>query len=152
MIRMKSVSFESAVQNITNSVVLLDVDGTLLPDGSHELDEDTMVHAKILTSKNKVYLVSNGTDSPRVERLAVSIGAAVAPKGVPAGKPSVHAMEGITLEGKSSVVMGDKYLTDGVFAQRTGSRFVLIERKQSGKERFSVRLSYWVDRIVSWVL
>lgn len=152
MIRMKSTSFETAVQDITDSVVLLDVDGTLLPDGSHELDEDTLTHARSLTSRNKVYLVSNGRDSSRVERLASSIGATVAPRGVPAGKPSARAMEGIVLNGKASIVMGDKYLTDGVFAQRTGSRFVLIERKQNGKERFSVRLSYWVDRVVSWVL
>lgn len=152
MNRVKGISFENAVREITDSVVLLDVDGTLLPDGSVELDESTTESAKVLTSRNKVYLVSNGTNYQRVEGIAERIGAFVAPCGVPAGKPSPLAMEGIALNGMPSVVMGDKYLTDGVFAQRTGSRFVLIERKRSGRESLGIRLSYWVDRVVSWVL
>ena len=152
MNRLSSISFENAVQDITDSVVLLDVDGTLLPDGSNELEADTIEQARSLTSRNEVYLVSNGKDYDRVERLADSVGAHVAPRGVPAGKPSARAMQGILLEGRPCIVMGDKYLTDGLFARRTGSRFMLIERKRSGKERLSVRLSYWIDSIVSWVL
>lgn len=152
MTRMKGISFENAVQDIADSVVLLDVDGTLLPDGSSELEAHTIECGKILTTRNKVYLVSNGTDFRRVEQIADCIGAEVAPRGVPAGKPLVSAMEGIVLDGRPCVVLGDKYLIDGIFARRIGSRFVFIKRKQSGEERLSVRLSYWIDSVVSWVL
>lgn len=152
MNQLSRIPFERAVQDITDSVVLLDVDGTLLPDGSSELEAYTLEQARSLASRNRVYLVSNGSDHRRVERIAVRIGAQVAPSGVPSGKPAISAMKGIVLNGRPCVVMGDKCLTDGIFARRTGSRFVLIERKRSGQERLSVRLSYWVDSVVSWVL
>jgi len=50
------------------------------------------------------------------------------------------------------VVIGDKYCTDGLFARNLKARFVLVLRKRSGRERLIVRISYLIDRVVSWVL
>jgi len=152
MISEEGITFEQAVEGVSDSLVLLDVDGTLLPDGGIVITDETVRAARRLTARNKVYLVSNGSDLLRMENFSKLLGIPIATAGVPAGKPSVSALEGIETKGMSLVVMGDKHLTDGAFARNIGARFILIDRKRSGEESGTVRFSYWVDRVVSWFL
>lgn len=152
MKRSAAQSFEQAVIGLTDATILLDVDGTLLPDGVDNITTSVSVAAQELALKNEVYLVSNGTDRARVERIATQLSIPVAPAGVPAGKPRATAAAGIESTNKRLIVMGDKYLTDGLFARVIGADFVRIERKESGNESFSIRVINWVDGIVSWVL
>ena len=150
MKRVRGVAFEDVAPTLRDACILLDVDGTLLPDGGTQLMDQTIAAARDLATHNKVYLVSNGKDAGRVRRIADTLDIPIAPAGVPAGKPGKAAASGV--EGALLVVMGDKYLIDGLFARNLGARFILVERKRSGEERFFVRLSYFLDRVVSWLL
>jgi len=143
--------FEDSVQEVRGHTVLLDVDGTLLPDGTAEIDDAVRDAALQLHQENMVYLVSNGNDANRVVRLANDLGVNIAPAGVPAGKPSARAAHGISSE-RPFLVIGDKFITDGLFARVLGVPFLRVRSKRSGTERFSVRISYMLESVVSWFL
>jgi predicted HAD superfamily phosphohydrolase YqeG len=148
---MKPLPFTSAVKGIADSIILLDVDGTLLPDGADTLTADTIHTVRNLAQVNRVYLVSNGSDRARVERFARECAVEVAPAGVPAGKPYPKAAEGIPRD-RPIIVVGDKVLTDGLFAQSIGGAFIQVESDRSGKETLFIKLSYIADKAVSWFL
>lgn len=143
--------FEDSIGDIHNSTVLLDVDGALLPDGENELSEEVKRAVHHLGESNRVFLVSNGTDAARVERFAAELTILVAPAGVPAGKPGIRAGRGVPTDAPL-VVVGDKVLTDGLFARNLHARFVQVKSRRSGRERPSVRLSFLIDKVVSWFL
>ena len=151
MMRQKPRPFEELAAEITNSTILLDVDGTLLPDGADILSPLTLDVVRNLARENTVYLVSNGTNRERVERFARECGVSVAPRGVPAGKPRVRAAEGIPRD-KPLVVIGDKVLTDGLFARFLGAHFIMVESHRGGAESPLVKLWYVLDKAVSWFL
>jgi len=143
--------FEDAVGDVVGATVLLDVDGTLLPDGTRILTDAVAAAVARLRGQNDVYLVSNHGDAERIRALAETLSVAVAPAGTPAGKPSARAADGIPRE-KPLVVIGEKGITDGLFARAIGARFVRVRPKWSGKEKLSVRVAYLIDAVVSSLL
>ena len=145
-------SFEDIALTLTDRTVLLDVDGTLLPDGDDTLGASAIIAAKQLAERNTVYLLTNGKDRARINQISSVLGIAVAPSGVPAGKPRVRAVTGIVPGDRPFVVVGDKYLIDGLLARNLKAEFIPTSRKRSGSERTTVRLSYMIDRVVSWLL
>lgn len=147
----KLATFEDAVHLVSGSVVLLDVDGTLVPDGEQVLTSSTKEAISLLKESNNVYLTSNGKNRERTLRLAQELEVNL-PKHQPAGKPFKRALEGVDSSYGPLVVIGDKYLVDGLFALNIGGTFLPVARKQSGNERFSVRISFLIDRVVSWFL
>lgn len=147
----RAQSFEEIIDALSGNVVLLDVDGTLLPDGDQQIPDETREAAIALCRANEVYLVSNGKDVARVKRFAEELGARL-PERLPAGKPSARSLAGVDRTTKPVVVIGDKYLIDGIYARRIGARFLPVVRKRSGRERLSVRASFLLDRVVSWFL
>jgi len=149
MIRARSL--EDIANEIRGSIVLLDVDGTLLPDGALALASQARTSAARLAEANDVYLASNAKDVARVNRIASELGVRMTLR-TPAGKPSRRALEGIDTAGRTVIVIGDKYLIDGVFARRIGARFMPVIRVRSGHERLSVKASFLLDDAVSWFL
>lgn len=143
--------FEDSVKDVRGRIILLDVDGTLLPDGAPKMDEGARNAVARLRQWNTVYLVSNGDDTARVARFAYELEVDIAPAGVPAGKPFARAARGISSE-RPLLVIGDKFITDGLFARALGAPFLRVRSKRSGLERFSVRVSYMLESVVSWFL
>lgn len=116
----------------SGAVIFLDVDGTLRPDGDQEMSPEVLKKLAELKAGNEVNLTSN--------------------KGNKTKKPSRRAAEGVDLKGKKAVVIGDKFLTDGLFAKNIGAEFIKVKRKISGRESFFIKLTYLIDDIVSGIL
>ncbi|MDP3935230.1 MAG: HAD hydrolase-like protein [Candidatus Giovannonibacteria bacterium] len=125
--------FEELETPWQGAVIFLDIDGTLRPDGVGEMSPEVLNKLAELEAKNEVHLTSN--------------------KGNKARKPSRKAAEGIDLKGKKTVVIGDKFLTDYLFARNIGAEFVMVKRKISGKESLFVKITYFIDDIISnlWI-
>jgi predicted HAD superfamily phosphohydrolase YqeG len=141
--------FEQQAFDFANAMVVLDVDGTLVPDCGRAASE--AVVRKVLDLKkrgNEIRLCSNSRRSDYAERLA-ALGAQldvdVCP--VPSRKPSMLALAGVDLRGRKLVVIGDKDLTDGLLARRLGAPFIKVRRKLDPGDRFVSRLANMLDNV-----
>jgi predicted HAD superfamily phosphohydrolase YqeG len=142
--------FEQQAFDFANAMVILDVDGTLVPDCGRAASEEVV--RKVLDLKkrgNEIRLCSNSRRSDYAERLA-ALGAQldvdVCP--VPSLKPSTLALSGLDLRGRKVVVIGDKDLTDGLLARRVGARFIKVRRKLDPADRFVSRLANMFDNVL----
>jgi predicted HAD superfamily phosphohydrolase YqeG len=139
--------FEEQTFDFTNALVILDVDGTIVPDCGR-VASDAVVR-KVMELKrrgNVIRLCSNSRRRDYAERLA-ALGAQldvnVCP--VPSRKPSKLALSGVDLGDRALVVVGDKDLTDGLLARRAGAQFVKVRRKLDPADRFVSRLANLFD-------
>lgn len=147
--RHKTLSFfEDMAVTISDMIVLLDIDGTLVPDGYVECPAAVQEKIKEFQRKNTVYLCTNTRRMERVIDLETFLG-------VPAvshvyKKPSKKVIKDIDID-RPVAVIGEKFLTDFLFAKRIGAKFIQVKRKVSGRERPSTRLANWIDGIVSYL-
>lgn len=125
--------FEELETPWQGAVIFLDIDGTLRPDGVGEMSLEVLKKLAELRAKNEVRLTSN--------------------KGNKAKKPSRKAAEGVDLRNKKVIVIGDKFLTDYLFARNIGAKFVMVRRKISGRESLFAKITYLIDDIISnlWI-
>jgi predicted HAD superfamily phosphohydrolase YqeG len=139
--------FEQHAFDFTNSLVILDIDGTIVPDCGRSASG--AVIAKVLELKgrgNEIRLCSNSRRDDYAERLAAlasQLEVAVCP--VVFRKPSTLALSGLDRKGRELVVIGDKDLTDGLLARRAGARFIKVRRKIDPADRLSSRLANLID-------
>lgn len=127
-----------------DSIVIVDIDGTITYDRSAELSPESLRVLRELTAHNRVYLCSNTKDVGRVASLASISGTFHLAS--PYRKPNRRVLEGVAdREGKRVVVIGDKRLTDGLFAKRIGAEFVPVERLTHRSDRSHIALTYRLD-------
>ncbi len=117
--------------DFTDSTIFLDIDGTIVGDGQAAPSEEVVELIKELAKDNDVYICSNGAFA-RTEELARSLGVSSLPK---MRKPFSHRVVTSLEKRDRTVVIGDKYITDGLFAARLGADFVRVERIVLGHER-----------------
>lgn len=142
------------VSALRDSLVALDIDGTLGPHGCERLAQKVLQQIAILVlNGNLVRLVSNNADSERARRLATVLGVEAVESVY--RKPNPRAFGNIPEPrlGWPIVVIGDKVLTDGLFAKRLGARFHKVEIVRSRSDPLAVRIHYaidWVARRFFW--
>ncbi|OGF62464.1 hypothetical protein A2926_01920 [Candidatus Giovannonibacteria bacterium RIFCSPLOWO2_01_FULL_44_40] len=117
--------FEELDMPWSGAVIFLDVDGTLRPDGENDMSPEVLRKLDELKTKNTVHLVSNQDGKAK--------------------KPSRKVADGTDIAGKKVIVIGDKFLTDGLFAKNIGAEFIKVRRKISGRESFFVKITYLMD-------
>lgn len=141
--------FEEQAFDARDAVVLLDIDGTLVPDCGTRASPAVVDKVRELETRgNEVYLCSNSRRAgyaARIGALGSQLGVRVCP--VPARKPSLRALSGLDLAGRSLVIVGDKDLTDGLLARRAGAQFVKVRRKIDPGDRAVSRLTSWMDDV-----
>lgn len=142
--------FELPVETFSGSTVILDVDGTLLADGASTLDSRTKETLSKLSSVADVYLCSNAEPSERLTTLAEGTRAKVIT--APYKKPDPRLLAQVLHTPVTCVVIGDKYLTDGLLAINCGARFLKVARIRGEKERVFVRLTYLLDALFGKVV
>ncbi|MDO8594553.1 MAG: hypothetical protein Q7R93_03490 [bacterium] len=147
---MKSnIPFEELSVDFTHTTVFLDVDGTLAPDGSLEFSSEVLQKVRELSGKNQVLLCTNKRDPVRFAKLEALFSLPVVTKRHK--KPSRRVLDEAGAIAGERVVIGDKFLTDELFAKRIKARFIRTRRKLSGNEVFSVKVANVVDDI-TWTL
>jgi predicted HAD superfamily phosphohydrolase YqeG len=141
--------FEQHNFQLQNSLVILDIDGTLVPDCGRFAAAPVV--AKVLELKargNEVRLCSNsrrGNYAQRLDAIAAQLDVGVCP--VVFRKPSTLAISGVDRQGRALVVIGDKDLTDGLLARRVGAQFIKVRRKLDPADRLSSRMANLIDLV-----
>ena len=141
--------FEQHTFRFENSLVILDIDGTIVPDCGRVAS--AAVVAKVLELKargNEVRLCSNsrrGNYAERLNVIAAQLDVGVCP--VVFRKPSTLAISGLERNGRPLVVIGDKDLTDGLLARRVGAHFIKVRRKLDPADRLSSRMANLIDLV-----
>lgn len=104
-------------------VILLDIDGTLVADGSQTLPAPVIKKIKELGDKNRVILCSNKRDWERIKKFSQLAGTEFI---IGQRKPWFFGIKK-QLKGPL-VVIGDKFLTDGLLAKLIGAKFIKVKR------------------------
>jgi len=140
---------ELNIDNFAESIVVLDVDGTLVFDGDLALSTDTILKIKELSNISKVYLFSNG-DVSRTKKISNDCGVYFLESEYK--KPSAKVAESLIINDEKLFVIGDKFITDGLFASNIGASFVHVDRIMSGQENFFNKIIYILDSIFGFFI
>ena len=140
---------ELSVERFRDSIVILDVDGTLMRDQGEAIAEDAARKIRELSAVADVYLCSNAHDD-RARAIARELD--ISFLNTPHKKPSRRVLETLHAHEKQVYVIGDKSLTDGIFALNIGAQFVEVRRMRDTVDRFSMRVLYIVDDIAGFFL
>lgn len=132
--------------DVRNSFVLLDIDGTLVPHGGNQVSESVRRQVTLLIGLgNRIYLLSNNQDKKRGETLARELGVdSIVTK---YRKPSQRALGALSRNDtrQNWVVIGDKVLTDGLFAKNLNAQFIKVKSLRAPSDSLWVCSHYWLD-------
>jgi len=146
---MRLLFFEQHTFHFENCLVILDIDGTLVPDCGQVAS--AVVAEKVAELKargNEIRLCSNsrrGNYAQRLDAIAAQLEVGVCP--VVLRKPSTLAISGLDRNGRQLIVIGDKDLTDGLLARRVGAQFIKVRRKLDPADRLSSRMANLIDAV-----
>jgi predicted HAD superfamily phosphohydrolase YqeG len=130
--------------------VLLDVDGTLVPDRGDEPSPEVTAAVARWKELHRVLLCSNSRDRSRVERVAAQLGCGVANRRY--RKPSPRVLQEAGSPAGPLLVVGDRALTDGLLAWRTGAAFTQTLPLRSSSDALLPRLAYALDDLATPLL
>jgi predicted HAD superfamily phosphohydrolase YqeG len=141
------VFFEELENTWNDALLVVDIDGTLVPDEEQaEISAAALNQLRRFSEHNHVLLCSNGGHQARNKRIAEISGVKLLETEHRKPSPKIRALLP-TLSG-GVIVIGDKLLTDGLFAKNIGAQFVKVRRRTSGNERVLVKVTYWIDDII----
>lgn len=130
-------------QALAGATLFVDVDGTLVADRVRVLDLGTREKLRRLASACRLYLCSNGSPVSARE-FAKETGA----DSLAVFKPLPGKARGAFRPGERAVVIGDKYLTDGIFAGLLGAEFIRVDRVVAPTDGLFARITYLLDGVV----
>lgn len=129
----------------TGKIIILDVDGTLTHDTGSVLEENVASALRSLSDVAHVHLVSNGPRE-RTQQMAALYN--VSHIDSEHNKPSRRVMEKFAGPKHGDItVIGDKAITDGLFAANIGADFVHVSHVRHADDPWFVRATYVLDRI-----
>lgn len=139
-------------ENIRDHTILLDIDGVVMADGEEELSEKALPYIQELIGSNDVWLVSNSRRKGRTPKVAGMLNVPWADTKL--RKPDPRILKHVqAVDGKPLLVIGDKFLTDGLFALTTKAKARLLKRRlKSKKDRPFAVFAYTLDDLVSGFL
>lgn len=144
---MSEIPFEKIQLNTRGALILVDVDGTITVDGEYEVTVAARELLERWQKDSQVVLCTNTRNPERRARLAE-----VFEMSVTSGehkKPSKKIVAEFAPPVPSEIiVIGDKWLIDGWFARRIDAHFIKSRRKVSGRERWFIRINYWLDDFI----
>lgn len=135
------------VSNLRNKVIFLDIDGTIASDSKSDLNLKVLNKIKDLDKNNKVFLCTNSFHKNRARDIADMTNLKFIDCRYK--KPSRKILNYIPKEylDLEKLVIGDKFLTEGLFAIRIKAQFIKVKRKVN-KDSFIIRLINFVDDLV----
>jgi predicted HAD superfamily phosphohydrolase YqeG len=128
--------------SLVGATLVVDVDGTLVPDKQAMLRSSVEEKLRSLSKESTIFLCSNG--SPRsAEAFASQTGV----RSFRARKPLLGSSRAHIGTPSRCVVIGDKYLTDGIFAGALGAEFIKVSHLRAPTDGLFARTSYVIDDI-----
>lgn len=149
---MKEIAFsEIAELNLKDSIIILDIDGTITDTGNNVIEKKIQNAIFSLKGNNTVYLCSNSKKNDRTLQMAKMLN--VDGLETPYRKPSKKIMRFLhNNEEKPLIVIGDKVLTDGIFSKRIKAKFIKVKRIRGNQELLSEKIYFVVDDLVNQLL
>lgn len=138
---------ELDVADFVNTTIVLDIDGTFIPERSERLSESASAVVRALAEKNDLYLCSNSGLKDRTVRLAETLGVNYIESHY--RKPCIDLRSLTGAEGPL-IVIGDKWLTDGRLAKKNRARFIKVGHLFDAHTPWMAALSYRLDAMVYW--
>lgn len=133
--------------NIKNKTIIIDVDGTITHDSRDILDLETIDKIKELKINNRVYLSTNNNQPERNKNIAARLDVEFIKTDYK--KPSQKSISSIQRNiSNEFLIIGDKYLTDGLLAKRVDADFIKVKRLRSRSDSLFVKISYFVDDLI----
>lgn len=140
---------ELDMEQFRGAVVLLDLNGTLLPSSGDSVSEPVISALRSLQNLARVYLFSNNPDRVRSKRIASALGLPLL--ATRKKKPDPRVIREMNQEGRLLVVIGDKLLTDGLLAYLVKARFVRVKRLRSTSDSAFTKMLYALDDALAWI-
>ena len=143
----KDVYFhELDTSKIVDATVILDIDGTITCSSHTKIDEKVRQKIRCLEERNSVYVFSNNHNKERSRKIAhdLKLPYIASPHKKP-NKKVLSFIEGYTCP---VVVIGDKYLTDTLFAQFIDARHIRVRRYKCATDSFMDRIGCLFDDAV----
>ena len=131
---------------ISDSVLIIDVDGTLVPNKNKDLSSYVVDKLKKLSKTNEIWLCSNGSSAN-----AANFAKILSVQSFRCLKPFRGEIENIVPKTLKKIVIGDKYLTDGLFAKCIGANFIKIDHLRGETDSLYIKVTYLLDDVV-WSL
>lgn len=145
---MKTFFHELDIGRITDMVMIIDIDGTITSDSDFNLSPRASEKIDQLSRQNRVLLLSNKKNHVRGKLLAEKLEVEYIETNH--RKPNQKILQDInSLQNRPIVVIGDKFLTDGLFAKSIGAKFIKVKRITSSQENIAKKLVYLIDDILS---
>lgn len=141
----KKYSWEDILAlNLKGHTIILDIDGVVMAHAEKTVPGDIKRYIEILKESNDIYIVSNGFSSKRKAYTSNALDVPWVDSGY--RKPNIRILSFIDYDKeKPLVVMGDKILTDGLFAIRINAKPLLLERRLIDTDPLVTRLTYLID-------
>jgi predicted HAD superfamily phosphohydrolase YqeG len=142
---------ELDVMTWSEKTIIVDIDGTITIDGGSNFDPSVLKKVQEMALSNYVFLFSNKKlpirDNEIADRLNVPL------LKTPFKKPNEKVINGLPNHLKKNlVVIGDKILTDGLFAKNVGAEFTRVKRLTSKNDNLKTRLLYLLDNCVGYFI
>lgn len=132
--------------NLSGYTIILDIDGVVMAHAETTVPDETKRYVENLKRNNDVFLVSNSLSTKRKAYTSEALDIPWIDSGH--RKPSKRILSFMKYDvQKPLAVIGDKILTDGLFAYRIKATPLLLERRTSTKDPIATRLMYWIDDI-----
>lgn len=136
---------------IKNKIIILDIDGTLVADSERVISLKTLAKIDELKQNNQVYLSTNSRSIERNKRIESQTRLQII--GKKHKKPNRKILEEIGyVNHENIVVIGDKFLTDGLFGKNIGARFTKVKRITKANDRAVIKIINWVDDLIYFIL
>lgn len=134
------------IDALKHKTLFIDIDGTLTHDSSLHLSKATIEKIKELKKYNQIFLCTNSRNQGRNHAIENQLKLKIANPNHK--KPSRKILKEVYIDRNYSlVVIGDKFLTDGLFAKNIGAEFIMIKRHLSGEESPKIKLFNFIDNI-----
>jgi predicted HAD superfamily phosphohydrolase YqeG len=132
----------SSVEVPLGATVILDIDGTVIAPGNPVIAPEEREAVLRMAQGATVVLLSNKKEHARNQRIAEELGVAYHRTGWK--KPFPRSAQPF-LRGHPLVVVGDKFLTDGLLALFIRASFIKVRRLSSREDSFFDRLACAID-------
>lgn len=146
---MNNLAFEELNLNLEDRTIFLDIDGTLIADNSQlNFKPEVLNKINFLRQKNQIFLCTNSNDKIRSNKIEGALGLPIVTHNHKKPSSKIIKELGLDKENKNLLVIGDKFLTDWLFAKNIGAQFIKVKRKVSGQESILIKLINLADDLV----
>ena len=143
---MRKCFCEINIEKYKDYNIILDIDGTLCAEGENLVGEREKAVVNRLKENNFVYIFSNNTNGERSRDVARQVNCEYLE--APYRKPCKKIIQYLPDTKKPILVIGDKFLTDVIFAKRIKAEFILVKSMQSENDRWFIKLFNFIDDII----